>query len=143
MRKSYQILSCAGLAALALALLGVKDYPAFSEMQLKAKELDQAKKQNSELLKKLDEKKRAQADHQTLEEQIQALRGSVPKSPNSTCSLSTWKSCANPAIWIWSASRISVPMPFCKERALKVPKERARADDIGIWTETPGGVAEA
>jgi Tfp pilus assembly protein PilO len=81
MRNSYKILLCVSLFVIALTILATKDYPAFSEMQFKAKDVGNSTKENATLLKKLDERQRAEQEKQTLESQIQSLRGSVPKSP--------------------------------------------------------------
>jgi Tfp pilus assembly protein PilO len=81
MRNSYKILLCASMFVIALTVVATKDYPAFSEMQVKAKEIGTSIKENTTLLKKLDERQRAEQEKQTLESQIQSLRGSVPKSP--------------------------------------------------------------
>jgi Tfp pilus assembly protein PilO len=81
MRNSYKILLCVSLFVIALTIAATKDYPAFSEMQLKAKDVGNSTKENATLVKKLDERQRAEREKQTLESQIQSLRGSVPKSP--------------------------------------------------------------
>jgi Tfp pilus assembly protein PilO len=81
MRNSYKILLCISLFVIALTVVATKDYPAFSEMQVKAKDVDNCNKENATLTKKLDDRQRAQDEKQTLEGQIQSLRGSVPRSP--------------------------------------------------------------
>ena len=81
MRTSYKIFLCVSLFVLALLVLATKVYPAFSELQAKVKENRDAATENASLLKKLDDRTRAQSENQSLESQIQSLRGSVPKSP--------------------------------------------------------------
>jgi len=81
MRNSYKILLCVSFFVIAVTILTTKDYPAFSELQLKAKEVGTSTQENAVLLKKLNERQRAEQEKQTLEGQIQSLRGSVPKRP--------------------------------------------------------------
>ncbi len=81
MRNSYKILLCVAMVVLGLTVVATQVYPAFCEVQLKAKDVSDSIKENATLLKKLDDRTHAQSDHDKLEAQIQSLRGAVPKNP--------------------------------------------------------------
>ncbi len=81
MRTSYKILLCTVLFLFAAAISCFRVYPAFVEVEQKSADVKQRVDENRDLLKKLQDKKKTQEERNKLETQIQALRGSVPKSP--------------------------------------------------------------
>ena len=63
------------------ALASFSVYPALIEQHCKQAELEQRNGNNRQLLQKLSERSQAEAEQQSLENEIRNLRGAVPKQP--------------------------------------------------------------
>lgn len=81
MPMPLKVLLCLTPYILAGVLIYFGLYPAFTESFSKASELDTQKSEAEQLRQKLKDKFKAEADRQSLEEQVRLLRSAVPKKP--------------------------------------------------------------